>query len=121
MSPDELKTLPKGTFVVTKTGFRPIQVKLKLFFEWGITFEKIPYEIPIFDRSNIRYTNRERIETAIRKKYPSITVRQKEPGEAHTVKPIYIEPVEEKMNPLKTKESPRRIHVERTHKDDIPQ
>ena len=121
MSPDELKTLPKGTFVVTKTGFRPIQVKLKLFFEWGITFEKIPYEIPIFDRSNIRYTNRERIETAIRKKYPSITVRQKEPGEAHTVKPIYIEPVEGKINQMKTRESQRRIYAERTHRDDIPQ
>jgi hypothetical protein len=113
--------LPKGTFIVTKTGFRPIQVKLKLFFEWGITFEKIPYEIPIFDRSNIRYTNRERIETAIRKKYPSITVRQKEPGEAHTVKPIYIEPVEGKINQMKTRESQRRIYAERTHRDDIPQ
>ena len=32
MTPDELKALPKGTFVVTKTGFYPMQVKLKLFF-----------------------------------------------------------------------------------------
>ena len=31
MTPDELKALPKGTFVVTKTGFYPMQVKLKLF------------------------------------------------------------------------------------------
>ena len=36
MTADELKSLPKGTFVVTKTGFNPIQVKLKLFFKWGI-------------------------------------------------------------------------------------
>ena len=30
MTPDELKALPKGTFVVTKTGFYPMKVKLKL-------------------------------------------------------------------------------------------
>ena len=40
MTPDELKALPKGTFIVTKTGFYPIKVKLKLFFKWGIRFEK---------------------------------------------------------------------------------
>ena len=40
MTPDELKALPKGTFVVMKTGFYPMKVKLKLFFEWGIKFEE---------------------------------------------------------------------------------
>ena len=30
MTADELKSLPKGTFVVTKTGFHPIKVRLKL-------------------------------------------------------------------------------------------
>ena len=40
MTPDELKSLPKGTFVVMKTGFYPLKVKLKLFFEWGIKFEE---------------------------------------------------------------------------------
>lgn len=40
MTAEELKALPKGTFIVTKTGFNPIRVKLKLFFEWGIQFEK---------------------------------------------------------------------------------
>ena len=34
MTPDELKSLPKGTFVVMKTGFYPMKVKLKLFFKW---------------------------------------------------------------------------------------
>ena len=43
MTPDELKALPKGTFIVTKTGFYPIKVKLKLFFKWGIRFEKEPF------------------------------------------------------------------------------
>ena len=39
MTPDELKSLPKGTFVVMKTGFYPMKVKLKLFIKWGIEFE----------------------------------------------------------------------------------
>lgn len=47
LTPDELKTLPKGTFVVTKTGAHPMRVKLKLFFEWGIEFEKDPFIAPI--------------------------------------------------------------------------
>ena len=34
MTPDELKSLPKGTFVVMKTGFYPMKVKMKLFFKW---------------------------------------------------------------------------------------
>ena len=33
MTPDELKSLPKGTFVVMKTGVYPMKVKLKLFFD----------------------------------------------------------------------------------------
>ena len=42
MTPDELKSLPKGTFIVTKTGFYPMKVKLKLFFKWGIKFDEEP-------------------------------------------------------------------------------
>ena len=33
MTPDELKTLPKGNFIVMKTGCYPMRVKLKLFFK----------------------------------------------------------------------------------------
>ena len=46
MTPDELKSMPKGQFVVMKTGFYPMKVKLKLFFKWGIQFdEKNPYAV----------------------------------------------------------------------------
>jgi type IV secretion system protein VirD4 len=44
MTPDELKSMPKGHFIVTKTGAYPMRTKLKLFTKWGITFGK-PYEI----------------------------------------------------------------------------
>ena len=40
MSADELKSMPKGSFVVMKTGTHPMKTMLKLFFEWGIRFEK---------------------------------------------------------------------------------
>ena len=69
MTPDELKALPKGTFIVTKTGFYPMKVKLKLFFKWGIQFEKQPYYVPLRDSSTIEYANREELLEAIRAKY----------------------------------------------------
>ena len=70
MTPDELKALPKGTFVVTKTGFYPMKVKLKLFFKWGIEFEKEPYVVPMRDASTIAYASREELTEAIQAKYP---------------------------------------------------
>ena len=39
MTPDELKSMPKGQFIVMKTGHNPMEVKLKLFFKWRIDFE----------------------------------------------------------------------------------
>ena len=70
MTPDELKALPKGTFVVTKTGFYPMKVKLKLFFKWGIEFEKEPYIVPLRDSSMVTYASREELTEAIQAKYP---------------------------------------------------
>ena len=35
MTPDELKALPKGEFIVMKTGTYPMRTKLRLFLEWG--------------------------------------------------------------------------------------
>lgn len=40
MTPDELKSMPKGQFVVMKTGFYPMKVRLKLFFKWEIRLKK---------------------------------------------------------------------------------
>ena len=57
MTPDELKSLPKGTFVVMKTGFYPMKVKLKLFFKWGIKFEK-KYEVMENGNREVHYANR---------------------------------------------------------------
>ena len=45
MTADELKSIPKGNFVVMKTGTHPMQTRLRLFLEWGISFDK-PYILP---------------------------------------------------------------------------
>ena len=45
MTPDELKSIPKGHFIVMKTGTHPMQTRLRLFLEWGITFGE-PYRCP---------------------------------------------------------------------------
>ena len=57
MTADELKSLPKGTFVVMKTGIHPMQTKLKLFLEWGITFGT-PYTTPEHAARKVAYANR---------------------------------------------------------------
>lgn len=55
MTADELKSLPKGTFIVSKTGSHPMRTRLRLFTKWEITFEE-PYEIE--EKSAFMLTNR---------------------------------------------------------------
>ena len=38
MTVDELKSMPKGQFIIMKTGVHPMISKLKLYFKWGIKF-----------------------------------------------------------------------------------
>ena len=40
MTSDELKSLPKGHFILAKTGCHPMKTELRLFFKWGIQFEE---------------------------------------------------------------------------------
>ena len=68
MTPDELKSMPKGHFIVMKTGTHPMQTRLRLFLDWGITFDK-PYAMPKQSKRKIYYANRRELESAIREKY----------------------------------------------------
>ena len=65
LTPDELKSLPKGTFVVMKTGCYPMQVRLKLFFKWGIKFPKEVYTVSDKGNRKVSYANRELLESPI--------------------------------------------------------
>ena len=69
MSADELKSIPKGHFVVMKTGCHPMQTELRLFLEWGISFEEA-YTVPKRENAYIRYAGREELMNAIMEKYP---------------------------------------------------
>lgn len=72
MTPDELKSLPKGTFVVMKTGFYPMKVKLKLFFKWGIQFEE-KYAVMENGNREVHYANRSELFNNIIQTYCPVT------------------------------------------------
>ena len=61
LTPDELKSIPKGNFIVQKTGQHPMRTRLRLFLEWGITFED-PYIVPERADRAVAYANREDLE-----------------------------------------------------------
>ena len=64
MTPDELKALPKGEFIVMKTGTYPMRTKLRLFLEWGITFEA-PYQTPERAARRVTYAGKQELVHAI--------------------------------------------------------
>lgn len=71
MTADELKSMPKGQFVVMKTGFYPMIVHLKLFFDWGITFDpENPYTVRENGNRVIYYASKAELQHAILAKYP---------------------------------------------------
>ena len=61
LTPDELKSIPKGNFIVQKTGQHPMRTRLRLFLEWGITFEE-PYIVSERADRAVAYANREDLE-----------------------------------------------------------
>ena len=70
MTPDELKSMPKGQFVVMKTGAHSMKVRLKLFFEWGIEFDKDnPYTVAENANRKVGYAEKKEIIDGIVKKY----------------------------------------------------
>lgn len=69
LSADELKSLPKGEFIVMKTGTHPMQTHLQLFLDWGITFGE-EYRVPEHGARKVAYANKEMLMKVIRRKYP---------------------------------------------------
>ena len=68
MTPDELKSMPKGSFIVAKTGVHPMQVRLRLFLDWGIKFDKF-YEVPERAQRPVAYASKQELEAAILRKH----------------------------------------------------
>jgi type IV secretion system protein VirD4 len=71
MTPDELKSMRKGQFIVMKTSANPMVAQLKLFFKWGIKFDEAhPFSLEDKGARAVAYVNKESIEDAILMKFP---------------------------------------------------
>ncbi|MBU5426930.1 type IV secretory system conjugative DNA transfer family protein [Tissierella pigra] len=66
LTADELKSLPKGNFVIMKTGVHPMRTVLRLFLDWGITFGK-PYIMEEKSHRRVSYADKETLEENIEK------------------------------------------------------
>ena len=69
MTPDELKSIPKGEFVVMKTGTHPMRTKLRLFLDWGITFDPDGYRMPERAARKIAYVDQRELVRSIQQHY----------------------------------------------------
>ena len=69
MTVDELKSMPKGQFIVMKTGTHPMISPLKLYFKWGIVFEE-PFILPDKGTRTVAYMERDELFGAVQRKYP---------------------------------------------------
>lgn len=67
---DELKTIPKGTFIVTRTGKHPLKTKLPLFLKWGIKFDCGEYDL---DKKlkQVKYGDKDSLNKSVIKAYGS--------------------------------------------------
>lgn len=104
MTPDELKTLKKGHFIVTKTGMNPMKTILKLFLKWGITFED-PYEMEEKSARKVSYVDKDRLETEIVNRQMAYEVDIDEEKEEQAFFEV------ERATPLSRKEHVRRLPV----------
>lgn len=69
MTPDELKSMQKGQFIVMKTGTHPMISPLKLYFKWGLEFEE-PYMLEDKGARKVTYMSKEKLMREVEMKYP---------------------------------------------------
>ena len=65
MTGDELRTLPKGSMLVTKTGAHPVITQMQLYTKWGITFDSKPYMLQDKSARPVKYVSEQDIALAI--------------------------------------------------------
>ena len=105
MTPDELKSIPKGQFIVMKTGTHPMRTRLRLFLEWGITFGE-PYQVPERAARKVAYASKLELETAILQRRQSAAER---PTESPPPPPEPAAPGE-KYGPNRAREELEKLH-----------
>lgn len=80
MTSDELKSIPKGSFVVMKTGTHPMRTKLRLFLDWGIRFDGL-YTVEEKAHRKVVYADKQMLEENIVRKHTACLVVDEETGE----------------------------------------
>lgn len=87
LTPDELKSMPRDTFIVTKTGTNPMKTVLLLFFKWGIALDE-KYEPREAIVRKVDYADKEKIENLIDR--DNIEWQMNEAGEEKQEKQVVI-------------------------------
>ena len=80
MTPDELKSIPKGNFVVMKTGTHPMRTKLRLFLDWGIRFGE-PYTVEEKAHRKVVCADKQMLEENFVRKHTACLMGDEETGE----------------------------------------
>lgn len=80
MTPDELKSIPKGNFVVMKTGMHPIRTRLRLYLDWGICFGK-SYIVEEKAHRKVVYADKQTLEENIIRKHTACLLVGEETGD----------------------------------------
>lgn len=99
MTVDELKTLPRFHFIITKTGCHPMRTKLDLFFNWGIEL-KTEYEVPKKAVREVFYAGKDGLMREIENRegrkeiLESVTTSAKSASGGQNMTPVYQEIVE---------------------------
>ncbi len=70
MTPDELKAMPRGSFITMRTGMHPMKTRFQLFLKWGITFGE-PYTLQEHTARRVEYAGKEELVKAILERYSS--------------------------------------------------
>ena len=76
---DELKLLPKGHFILAKTGCHPMRTELRLFLKWGIE-PTTDYEVAEQANRVVQYADKKELEENLRKRYPQKEPEQEQSG-----------------------------------------
>lgn len=68
MTPDELRTMPKGHFILMKTGIHPFKTILRLFIYWKIKLDK-EYQVNERIRKEVDYVDIKKLENILKKSF----------------------------------------------------
>ena len=121
LTADELKSIPKGSFIVQKTGCHPMRTRLRLFLEWGITFDE-EYRVAEQSARKVYYADREALTRAILKKYPPRLPEQQSKRSSKSAGQMHDSPMQDMIiaEDIDYAHQPKRHAYNLPHQEDTP-